>query len=57
MRLLADWWDKVWPNLVASILWVPATLIHVSRSNRKSLRIYLGDKPGPDVPKEGSTND
>ena len=57
MKFLADWWDKIWPNLAASVLWVPMTLIHVSRSNRKSLRIYLGEKPGPDAPEEGSTHD
>lgn len=41
-------WTAVWPNLLASVLWIPATLIHVTRSNRKSLRVYFGDKPGPD---------
>ncbi len=46
--MLLDLWAKVWPNLLASLLWVPATLIHVSRSNRKTLKFYLGDQPGPD---------
>ena len=48
MNLLADWWGKIWPNLVASLLWVPATLIHITRSNRKHLKIYLGERPGKD---------
>lgn len=49
---MVDWlegfWDAVWPNLAASVIWIPATFIHITRSNRKHLRLYLGDKPGRD---------
>lgn len=48
-------WIAVWPNLAASVIWIPLTLIHVTRSNRKQLKIFIGerqlywgDKPGPD---------
>jgi hypothetical protein len=54
-RTLADWWSKIWPNLAASALWVPITMLHISRSNRKTLKFYVGDKPGPDD--EGVTHD
>lgn len=49
VRLLAETWDKVWPNLLASLLWVPATFVHITRSNRKTLRVHLGNQPGPDT--------
>lgn len=48
MRFLIETWGKVWPNIVASALWVPFTLVHISRSNRKTIRLYLGKGPGPD---------
>ena len=41
-------WAAVWPNLLASLLWVPATMVHVTRSNRKHLKIFLGREPGVD---------
>lgn len=48
-------WSAVWPNLLASVIWVPVSLIHVTRSNRKQLKVFIGErelywgnKPGPD---------
>ena len=41
-------WNAVWPNLLASLLWAPVTLVHISKSNRKTLKVWLGDKPGDD---------
>lgn len=49
MKFLIQTWSLVWPNLIASALWVPTTLFHISRSNRKSLHLYFGTKPGPDT--------
>lgn len=23
MRLLAEWWREIWPNLAANVLWIP----------------------------------
>lgn len=48
MKFLVHAWTLVWPNLLASALWVPTTLFHVSRSNRKSLHLYFGTRPGRD---------
>jgi len=42
--LYADFWVPVWPNLAAAAL----CAVHISRSNRKTLGLYLGDRPGPD---------
>lgn len=39
---LKHFWDAVWPNLAASVIWVPVAMIHVTRSNRKHMRMYFG---------------
>jgi hypothetical protein len=41
--LLHHFWNDVWPNIAASILWIPATMVHVTRSNKKHMRIVIGD--------------
>lgn len=41
-------WKAVWPNLAASVIWVPVSLVHVTRSNKKHMKLYLGDEPGSD---------
>lgn len=53
MNVLNDWWTRIWPNLAASLLWVPVTLIHITRSTRKGVKLYLGNQPGTDE-KKGS---
>lgn len=40
--LFQDFWVPVWPNLAAAVIWIPVAMIHVTRSNRKSLRVYFG---------------
>lgn len=49
MNFLLDTWDKVWPNILASFLWAPVTLVHITRSNRKTLKVHLGNQLGPDT--------
>lgn len=41
-------WEAVWPNLLASALWQPLTYLHITRSNRKYMRLYVGSEVGPD---------
>jgi len=54
MRWIVHTWGMIWPNLVASLLWVPATFVHITRSNKKSLKLYLGKAPGDDNQGVGS---
>jgi len=37
MSWLSQTWVAVWPNLLASALWSPVALIHITRSNRKHM--------------------
>lgn len=52
MTWLSQTWSAVWPNLLASLLWVPVTMIHVTRSNRKHMGGIKVDFGIPDTPAE-----
>ena len=42
--LFVDFWVPVWPNLAAAVI----CAVHVTRSNKKHMGIYFGDKEGSD---------
>ena len=55
MSWLSQTWSAVWPNLLASVLWSPVALVHITRSNRKhmgKIKVELGF-PEPDVDQPG----
>lgn len=45
MSALGDWltntWTAVWPNLLASVLWVPVTVVAQAVVHRYQLRRHL----------------
>lgn len=53
MSWLSQTWSAVWPNLLASALWSPLMLIHITRSNRKhGFKVEVGlpeDEDGLDT--------
>ena len=42
--LFEDFWVPVWPNLAAAAI----CAFHITRSNRKHLKLYIGSKEGCD---------
>ena len=56
MSWLASFWTAVWPNLAASVLWLPVSLVHITRSNRKhmaKMRVEFGLPESDDVGDQG----
>jgi hypothetical protein len=49
--VFVDFWVPVWPNLAAAVI----CAFHITRSNKKHMRIYFGD--GGDDAEEDSTGD